>query len=240
MKPVKKQAAAGRPATGKAHNPAKMPVLFTSLFIVLIVALFLLTRMESNDGGSLNRVDELPSIADQPVLGSESAKVTMIEFGDFKCPACKQWSEQIYPMLKAQYIDTGKMKLIYVNTLFHGEESELAAIGAEAVWNRNKEAFWPFYKALFAAQPQANHDALWITEAKLAEVAGAAAPQIDLEQFKADVAARSTLPQVDIDNKLVEKYGISQTPTIMINGIIMDNPFDLQAIVDVIEQELGE
>jgi protein-disulfide isomerase len=219
-------------------NPAKALVLFTTIFIILLLALFMINRANT-EKQDLTRVDELPSIVNQPVLGQADAKVTMIEFGDYKCPSCKQWNESVYPELKSQYIDTGKMKLVYINTLFHGDESELGAIAGEAVLSQNQESFWSFHKALFEAQPKANHDDHWITEEKIFELAAAVTPAIDLQKLKTDMGNKITMPEVSLDTDLVNKYRISLTPTLMINGIIIDNPFDIDTIKSVLEQELG-
>lgn len=53
------------------------------------------------------------SVNDDPVLGNKDAKITLIEFSDYECPFCKRHFDQTYPQLKKEYIDTGKVKLIY-------------------------------------------------------------------------------------------------------------------------------
>lgn len=53
------------------------------------------------------------SVDDDPVLGDKNAKVTLIEFSDYECPFCKRHFDQVYPSLKKDYIDTGKVKLVY-------------------------------------------------------------------------------------------------------------------------------
>lgn len=223
----------------RKKNPAKALVLYTTVIIILFLAIFMINRANT-EKQDLTRVDEQPSIVNQPVIGQEDAKVTMIEFGDYKCPSCKKWSEEIYPELKAQYIDTGKMKLAFINTLFHGDESKLGAIAGEAVFLQNKDSYWDFNKAIFNAQPAENHDGLWITDEKVLELAKAISPKIDLQRLKDDLSNKTTLPQVEKDTALVEKYRITQTPTIMINGITIDNPFDIETIRSVLEKELKD
>ncbi|RED59248.1 protein-disulfide isomerase [Cohnella lupini] len=225
--------------TLKKKNPAKVLVLYTFALIVLLLAIFLINRATTGSEQDMTRVEELPSIVNQPVIGQESAKVTMVEFGDYKCPSCKQWSEVVYPQLKAEYIDTGKMKLVFINTLFHGAESELGAIAGEAVFSQNKDLFWDFNKAMFANQPTADHDVNWITVDKVLEVAQSVSPTIDLTKLKDDIVNKTTEPSVNIDTELVAKYRINQTPTLIINGIVIHNPFDIESIKSVIDKEIG-
>ena len=52
-------------------------------------------------------------VDDDPVLGSPDAKVLMIEFGDYQCPSCRMFWKDIEPRLKKDYIDTGKVKLVF-------------------------------------------------------------------------------------------------------------------------------
>ncbi len=220
-------------------NPGKTLVIYTSIIIVLFLAIFLINRVSNEKTQELERVDDQPAIANQPYFGQENAKVTLVEFGDFKCPACKAWGERIYPELKEQYIETGKLKLIYVNTIIHGEESELGAMAAESVLSQNAEAYWPFHESLFRAQPSENHDELWITEDKILEMAGSVTPEIDLQKLKDDITGKQSAPQIQKDNELIKQYNVQKTPTIMINGIILTDPFDIEKIKSIIDQELG-
>ncbi len=55
------------------------------------------------------------SVSDNPMLGSKDAKVTLIEFSDYECPFCKRHFDEVYPLIKKDYIDTGKVKLVYRN-----------------------------------------------------------------------------------------------------------------------------
>ncbi|MFC5406069.1 DsbA family protein [Cohnella soli] len=219
-------------------NPGKMLVLYTTALLVLFAAIYFINR-QSNDSKDHSRLSDLPSLVDQPVIGNEQAKVTIIEFGDYMCPACKQWSATVYPQLIAQYIDAGQAKLAFINTLFHGEQSTLGAIAGEAIFKQNKEAFWEFNEAMFAAQPTTNHDAAWITETKITEVAQSLPTKVDIEQLAKDMAQNTTMPQVQTDTAIVSKYKINQTPTIIINGIKVSNPFDLNEIKSIMDKEIG-
>ncbi len=53
------------------------------------------------------------SADDDAVLGDENAKVTIVEFSDYQCPFCRKFWTETYPQLKAEYLDTGKAKLVF-------------------------------------------------------------------------------------------------------------------------------
>lgn len=213
-------------------------VIYTLVIIALCAALFAINQASKGKNETNQTIAEAPPIASQPVMGEEESKVSIVEFGDYKCPSCKAWGEQVWPKLKKDFIDSGKASFSYVNTLFHGEESNLGALAGEAILKNNPDNFWDFHKALFDEQPEVNHDGLWITEEKLLEVAKSAVPGVDLERFKQDMKSSDMKSLVDLDQQLVKQFNIQQTPTIMINNVVIANPFDYAAITATIEQEL--
>jgi len=213
-------------------------VLYTSILIVLFVAIFAINQASNNNEEISRKTKESPSTSSQPVLGDKNAKVSIVEFGDYKCPSCKAWGEQVWPKLKADYIDTGKASFSYINVLFHGAESKLGAMASESVLKSNPDDFWKFHDALFDAQPAANHDNLWITEENLLKIAESSVPGINKDEFLKSLTSSELKKLVDLDQQLVVDFSIKQTPTIMINNNVIENPFDYNAIAAVIEQEL--
>lgn len=217
------------------NTKMKMVVILTLVAVGILAAIAVLSNNEKALPTETKEID----VTGQPSLGEKDAPVTIVEFGDFKCPACKAWGESIYPKLVDEYVETGNVKFSFVNVLFHGEESTLGSIAAESVFERTPDVYWEFHHALFDAQPVENHDGLWITPEKILEIASGF-PEIDQTLLKEDMEQQATMESVKIDEDLVRESGISMTPTIMINGKMMKDPFDYEAIQAVIEQELKD
>lgn len=214
-------------------------VLYTTLFIGLLVVLFLISQYTSNKEDKMQTLAESPPISGQPVAGNAEAAVTIVEFGDYKCPSCKAWGEQVWPKLKEQYVDTEQVSFAYINTMFHGEESVLAAQASEVINRDYPDYFWDFHKALFDEQPtQTSHDDLWVTTDKLLEIAEATVPGLDGAAFIADMNADEIQRMIVYDHALVEKFDIQFTPTIVVNNILIENPFDYESIQQAIAQAL--
>ncbi|GLO68352.1 disulfide bond formation protein D [Oceanobacillus kimchii] len=222
----------------RKNSPMKFIVIITLVVVALIVALVVINNnnSESSEGTTL---DKQPPIDGQPTLGDSNAPVTVVEFGDFKCPSCKAWGENIYPQLVNDYVDTGKVKFSFINVLFHGEESKLASLAAESVYKQNPEAYWEFHKTLFKAQPSANHDSSWVTTEKILEVASSVSG-IDTDQLKSDIESNSGMNEVNKDTELVTEFNVQLTPTIMVNETMIEDPFDYEAIKNAIESALEE
>ncbi len=219
----------------KKQSGMKFAVLLTLLAVGILAAIVVLTNQQTASTVETGAVD----IAGQPMLGESDAPVTVVEFGDFKCPSCKAWGEMVYPQLVADYVETGDVKFSYINVLFHGNESVVGSLAAEAVYEQSPESYWNFHKALFAAQPTENHDAAWLTPEKTLEVA-AEFPAIDQVQMKEDMEKQETMDKVEADEALVEEHEVAMTPTIVVNGQKLEDPFDYDAIKALIDQELAE
>ena len=91
--------------TKKQNSPIKFLVFITLFVFVLLAAIVFISN--NNETSNDISFDKQPSIEGQPILGSSDAPVTVVEFGDFKCPACKAWGESIFPQLIKDYVDTG-------------------------------------------------------------------------------------------------------------------------------------
>jgi protein-disulfide isomerase len=224
----------------KSSNPMKMLVLITVAILVLVSAIVLLNNSQNKESGDITFAN-LPPIENQPTLGDPNAPVSVVEFGDYKCPACKEWSEFIFPQFKKDFIDTGKVTFSYVNVLFHGDESILGSLAGEAVWNQDRDAFWDFSKALYKEQPERqSHDDHWITVEKIMEVAQNSVPHIDLQQLEQDINNLTYQEDVMVDDKLVEEFKVELTPSIVINGVMVEDPFDYENIKTLIEGGQGK
>ncbi len=214
----------------------KFTVILTLVAVVIIAAIVVISNKQAVKETEIPRQEV--DLTGQPLLGEKDAPVTVVEFGDFKCPSCKAWGEMIYPQLVEDYVLTGDVNFSYVNVLFHGNESILASLGAESVYKQDPKVYWDFHKKVFDAQPEAaRHDDVWVTTEKLLEIASEYST-ISQEQLRQDIDGELTMEQVDIDKELFIAHNVSQTPTIKINGITIENPFDYEEIKEVIDLEL--
>ncbi len=88
------------------------------------------------------------SIDDDAVLGKEDAPVTMIEFSEFQCPFCARFATQTLPKIRTDYIDTGKLRLVFRDypLSFH----KFAAKAAEAAECAGDQGmYWEMNELLF-------------------------------------------------------------------------------------------
>ena len=164
-----------------------------------------------------------------PVLGPEEAPVTIVEFFDPACEACRAF----YPLTK-RLLETypEKVKLVVRYTPFHGEVSETAIRVLEVA--RRQDVFQPVMEALLARQSQwAAHGSF--DESAILDIAS----QAGLDRTAAEEQLDSPEIQavLDQDKADVKANQIRQTPTFFINGEPLD-PFGMQELVDAVNREV--
>jgi protein-disulfide isomerase len=159
-----------------------------------------------------------------PTLGPANAKVNITEFGDFKCPTCAYFSQTIMPKIKAEFIDTGKASFSYQNwTIITPEaDSFTAALAGQAIYHQNNEAFWKFYDAMFKYQ-NPNEKQIWATSDYIVNLAKEQGLPIDFGKLKQDIDNATYADEVRSQNNFAVKNGFTGTPTVLINGVKLNN-----------------
>ena len=160
-----------------------------------------------------------------PILGPEGAPVTIVEFFDPACEACRAF----HPIVKSILSEhDGAVRVVLRYTPFHGEGSEEAIRVLEAA--RMQGVFEPVLEALLEYQPRwASHGAP--APGLILGIAGQAG--LDAEAAKTQMMAPQTVGVLNQDRADVEAVGVRQTPTFFVNGKPLD-PFgadELRALV---------
>ena len=208
--------------------------LLTLLGIFVIGGIFVL--VDSLRGGSEEAAPKQFQYARQPMIGDPKAPVQLMELGDFKCPTCKEFHDEIYPRLKKEYIDTGKVKMSFSNLAFIGPDSITAALAGETIYKQNKDAFWKFYDLMY--QKQQDERKQWATESFLIDLVKKEFPEIDAAKFEADLKSKKYMNEVNLDNQEADKYGLTTVPDLYVNGKPVSNPTDYAEVKAAIEKEL--
>jgi len=137
---------------------------FLLLAVLVVMGAFFVFTGESNPGTGNAIVVQQPnaqpsvvkaSIDDDPFLGNENAPVEIIEFSDYQCPFCRKFWTETFNQLKAEYIETGKVKFVYrdfpLDSIHSGATP--AAIAAECVREiGGDEAYFKYHDNIFSEQ----------------------------------------------------------------------------------------
>jgi protein-disulfide isomerase len=181
--------------------------------------------VESLDKRYRNTHAQLIDVAEAPMAGSGSARVTLVEFADYECPHCKRFQ----PVLR-QILDEfkGDVRLYFKHyPLPQHTNARLAAEAAVAAQKQGK--FWQFQDRLWE-----NQDGLSPSEMeKFAKDVG-----LDMNKFRADVDDSRTKARVQKDRADGATLGLSSTPTLYIDGREYTDAKDTESLREWIKEEL--
>ncbi len=91
-----------------------------------------------------------------PFIGKDNASVTMAVWEDFQCPFCKRWEQSTLPSLITDYVDKGKLKIVYKDFAFLGADSTTAALAGRAVWEVAPKKYEEWRDAMYVKQDDEN------------------------------------------------------------------------------------
>ena len=102
-----------------------------------------------------------------PVLGNPNASITLVEFGDYQCHYCHVFFESIEGKIMKNYIETGKVKMIFKDYNIIGKDSVKASQGAHCA--NDQGLFWEYHDILYSNWTGENNG--WASGANLANYA---------------------------------------------------------------------
>jgi len=102
-----------------------------------------------------------------PVLGNPNSSITLVEFGDYQCHYCHVFFESIEGKIMKNYIETGKVKMIFKDYNIIGKDSVKASQGAHCA--NDQGLFWEYHDILYSNWTGENNG--WASGANLANYA---------------------------------------------------------------------
>lgn len=143
---------------------------------------------------------------DDPFIGPVTAAVTIVEFSDFGCGACRQAQETL-AQIRATYGDEVRIVVRDFPLEGPGSSSFTAALAAECADEQG--AFWAMHDLLFANQPAFDQSSLRSYASSL---------ELDLDQFQRCMVSQAGQAEILHDYEAGVSYGVGSTPTFFVNG----------------------
>ena len=164
--------------------------------------------------------------ASGPSRGPNDALVTIVEFGDFQCPYCREAESTLRSVL-AGY--PRQVRLVFRNLPLSQLHPNAEIAARAAICADRQQRFWPMHDAMYSDQKQLDIDGLKLTAARLG---------LDGERFAACLRDASTDGALAVDAKAADELGISETPFFLVNGQPIDGSIPVEQFRQIIEGEL--
>jgi protein-disulfide isomerase len=180
--------------------------------VVLVAGALLLRNDESTPAASATPVVDLRGIPQSgSVLGSPSAKVTLIEYADPQCPGCRLYTETIFPTVVNEYVRPGKVATEFRGFPFIGDDSVKGYRYLLAAGEQDK--LWNLAVALYRNQGDENSG--WLTESLVRRLA-AEIPGLDADRLVTDAEQPDIVDEASSAAPKASAAGIRGTPTFLV------------------------
>ena len=187
-------------------------------FVVLIVIVGIasstyystLLEMQQYKPNMSKQIQDINLKNGSPVLGSENAPITIIEFGDYQCEACYHWFHNARADIIDNFIETGKAKLVFIDLPFLGRDSITAAQATYCAEDQGK--YWNYHNMLYNFQEEIDNG--WASKDRL--VAFAFNLEMNLDEFSDCMDTSKYSKRVKANYDEAVKHGALQTPTFFV------------------------
>jgi protein-disulfide isomerase len=150
-----------------------------------------------------------------PIMGTLDAPVSMYYWSEYQCPFCARFESEAFPKIIENYVQSGDVRVIFIEFPYIGENSMTAAVMNQCVWRTvqesNPDAYWRWHSAVFEAQGTENSG--WASKANLLDITesvdGIAAGDVEscMNQHRPSIET-----SIEEDSQRARSLGISGTP----------------------------
>ncbi len=172
-----------------------------------------------------------------PIVGNANAPVEMALFFDYQCPYCKQFDQTVLSQIYTNYVQTGKVKVVFKDFDFIGPDSLVASEYEHAIWDLYPDKFYAWYTAMFAAQDEENKG--FGDEASIQKLtatvsgidAAKVAAQVKAKKAEYDAATQATFTEA-------QGYGIQGTPSVIVGTTLLQGMKDYATVTALLDAQL--
>jgi len=193
-------------------------VILLAIFAVMIVSVALyassyysqLMEMQEKRMSMSGQNAPINLTSGSPVLGSASAPITIVEFGDYQCEACYHWYHNTRADIIDNYIETGKVNLVFMDLPFLGRDSITAAQATYCADDQGK--YWEYHETLYNFQEAIDNG--WASKDRL--VSFAFDLDMNLDEFNDCMDSSKYAKRVKANYDESQRFGAEATPTFLI------------------------
>ncbi|NQV39994.1 MAG: DsbA family protein [Nitrosopumilus sp.] len=200
----------------KTKKGKSKQIIFAASIVGVLAVLVLFyqipTNLESTNLDMNRQIGTVDTSLGSPIMGSSNAPITIIEFGDYQCPNCKKWFLNTKPDIVINYIDTGKVNLVFIDIAFLGKDSVPASIATYCA--EEQGTYWDYHGFLYSNQ--LSIDSGWANSDSLKGYANNLG--LNMDMFVSCLDSEKYQKRVQFNTNEAERNGVTGTPTFFIIG----------------------
>ncbi len=202
---------------------------FIVIVALIIWGLIAAQQKAAREKASLILPDQI--VVTDHIRGSETAPVTLVEYGDFQCPACRDYHSMVEQVIAAEASST--LRFVFRHFPLSQHPNAIPAAQASEAANIQGK-FWDMHNLLFDKQKD------WeaISNPKDAFVAYAKQLGLDEKKFSEDYELQSVRDRINLDYKGGVAARINSTPTFFVNGKQISNPSSYDEFKKIIDDAI--
>lgn len=179
------------------------------------------------------------SATGNPTIGNANAPLTIAYWFDYQCPFCKQNELTVMPQLIKDYVDTGKVKIVFKDFSFLGPDSDTLGHWARAVWAVAPDQFEAWHAAIYQNQGEENSG--WATAAEIQKITAGVLTSAQTAQVAQLAVSDATKYQaaMDADKQEGEQDGVQGTPAMLIGTQLVAGAETYAQVKTVIDAQLA-
>lgn len=185
--------------------------------------------------------------SDDPFIGKKDAKVTIAYWSDYQCPFCKAVEvggipqipiDPAIPVIIKDYVEAGKVKIVFKDFSFLGNDSTTAAMYEHAIWETYPDKFYQWREAMFKAQDEEGDQGFGDEDSILKLIKTISG--LDANKLKALVAQNKDTYTKLIQNDMQEasSFGIQGTPAFIIGKQLIAGADKVETFKAAIDAQL--
>jgi|SRR3989344_2405370 len=212
--------------------PAKTIIIWVIVIVGVAGLMVGLAYLGTRQTAPVEALLAIPVSPSDLQKGGANANATLVEYGDFQCPACAQYFP-IVEKIVSEYGD--KINFVYRHFPLRQihPNAQAAAQASQAAAEQGK--FWDYYALLY------NYQDDW---AKLANpdekfTFFANALKLDMTKFEADKKSDATIKKIQSDLDGANASKVSSTPTFFLNGKLIKAPANYELFKQLIDDEIA-
>jgi len=191
----------------KTKSKNSKSIIIGVIVAIIIVSVVLIASSNYTANNNQNILFSIDITKGSPILGSESAQITIVEFGDYQCPFCQKWNQNTKPLIEKNYIATGKIKLVYVDFPIIGPDSIKAHAGSYCADEQG--LYWQYHDFLYSNQGHENSG--WTNQNNLKNLVSEIS-ELDTDSFSKCLDSGKYEDRVKENKIIATKSGATSTP----------------------------